>query len=80
MTLIQYIAVENLALKQFGSPWLAALITVFGIVSISTAFVKTYGGFIVNRVFLGLAEGGTLVSSILLDVEVGLISATGWTL
>ncbi|KAG6902545.1 hypothetical protein C0995_014934 [Termitomyces sp. Mi166 len=60
---IFYIAVDipsNLALKRFGSPWLAALITIFGVVSITTAFVKSYAGFIVNRVFLGLAEGGTL--------------------
>ncbi|KAG5725050.1 hypothetical protein E4T56_gene12406 [Termitomyces sp. T112] len=60
---IFYIAVDipsNLVLKRFGSPWLAALITLFGVVSISTAFVKSYAGFIVNRVFLGLAEGGTL--------------------
>ncbi|KAG6811879.1 hypothetical protein H0H92_005405 [Tricholoma furcatifolium] len=58
-----YIAVDipsNLILKRLGSSWLAALITLFGIVSISTAFVKTYAGLIVTRVFLGLAEGGTL--------------------
>lgn len=60
---IFYIAVDipsNLALKRFGSPWVAAMITAFGIVSIGTAFVKSYTGLIITRVFLGLAEGGTL--------------------
>jgi MFS family permease len=60
----QYIVVDipsNLALKRFGSVWLAAMITSFGIISIGTAFVKSYAGLIVTRVFLGLAEGGTLV-------------------
>lgn len=61
---MQYIAAEipsNLALKRFGSMWLAAMITSFGIVSIGTAFVKSYTGLIITRVFLGIAEGGTLV-------------------
>ncbi|KAL4266488.1 MFS transporter superfamily protein [Pleurotus pulmonarius] len=60
---IFYIAAEipsNLALKRFGSMWLAAMITSFGIVSIGTAFVKSYTGLIITRVFLGIAEGGTL--------------------
>ncbi|KAF5373342.1 hypothetical protein D9615_007389 [Tricholomella constricta] len=60
---IFYIAVDipsNLALKRFGSPWVAAMITAFGVVSIGTAFIKSYTGLIVTRVFLGLAEGGTL--------------------
>ncbi|KAG6861464.1 hypothetical protein C0995_016555 [Termitomyces sp. Mi166 len=67
---LTYIFVEipsNLALKRFGSPWLAALITIFGVVTITTAFVKSYAGLIVNRMFLGLAEGGTL--AFLLDDE-----------
>ncbi|KAJ7504247.1 MFS general substrate transporter [Mycena galericulata] len=51
---------SNLALKHFGSMWLAAMVTCFGIISISTAFVKSYSGLIANRVFLGMAEGGTL--------------------
>ncbi|EEB90290.1 hypothetical protein MPER_11519 [Moniliophthora perniciosa FA553] len=51
---------SNLALKHFGSVWLAALVTAFGLVSIGTAFVTSYGGLIVTRVFLGIAEGGTL--------------------
>lgn len=40
---------------------LAAMVTSFGIVAIGTAFVKSYGGLIATRVFLGIAEGGTLV-------------------
>lgn len=62
--IVQYIAIEipsNLALKRFGSIWLACLITSFGAVTIGTAFIKSYTGLIVTRVFLGLAEGGTLV-------------------
>ncbi|KAF9466151.1 MFS general substrate transporter [Collybia nuda] len=58
-----YIAIEipsNLTLKRVGSMWLAGLVTSFGVVSIGTAFVKSYTGLIVTRVFLGLAEGGTL--------------------
>ncbi|KAJ7066448.1 MFS general substrate transporter [Mycena amicta] len=51
---------SNLALKHFGSMWLAAMITCFGVVSIGTAFVKSYSGLIATRVFLGIAEGGTL--------------------
>ncbi|KAJ6498298.1 MFS general substrate transporter [Mycena vulgaris] len=51
---------SNLALKRFGSVWLAAMVTLFGIVSISTAFVTSYSGLIATRVFLGIAEGGTL--------------------
>ncbi len=35
--------------------------TAFGVVSIGTAFVKSFAGLVVTRVFLGLAEGGTLV-------------------
>ncbi|KAJ7334300.1 MFS general substrate transporter [Mycena albidolilacea] len=51
---------SNLALKHFGSVWLAAMVTCFGVVSIATAFVKSYSGLIATRVFLGMAEGGTL--------------------
>lgn len=60
----QYSVVEipsNLVLKRFGSVWLAVLVTSFGAVAIGTAFIKSYAGLIVTRVFLGLAEGGTLV-------------------
>ncbi|KAJ7580298.1 MFS general substrate transporter [Mycena floridula] len=60
---IFYISAEipsNLALKHFGSVWLACMVTIFGLTAIGTAFVKSYGGLIVTRVFLGIAEGGTL--------------------
>ncbi|THH06071.1 hypothetical protein EW145_g4338 [Phellinidium pouzarii] len=60
---IFYIAAEipsNLALKHFGSSWLALMVAAFGVVSIGTAFVKSYAGLIITRVFLGIAEGGTL--------------------
>ncbi|KAF5389828.1 hypothetical protein D9757_003580 [Collybiopsis confluens] len=51
---------SNLALKHFGSTWVAILVFSFGIVSIGTAFVRSYSGLIITRVFLGIAEGGTL--------------------
>ncbi|ESK89335.1 mfs transporter [Moniliophthora roreri MCA 2997] len=60
---IFYIVAEvpsNLALKHFGSVWLAAMVVMFGAVAIGTAFVTSYGGLVVSRVFLGIAEGGTL--------------------
>ncbi|EEB96904.1 hypothetical protein MPER_03876, partial [Moniliophthora perniciosa FA553] len=60
---IFYIVAEvpsNLALKHFGSVWLAAMVVTFGAVAIGTAFVTSYGGLVVSRVFLGMAEGGTL--------------------
>ncbi|ESK81599.1 hypothetical protein Moror_11132 [Moniliophthora roreri MCA 2997] len=55
---------SNLALKHFGLVWLAALVTIFGLVVIGTAFVTSYGGLIMTRVFLGIAEGGTLLGLI----------------
>ncbi|KAJ8482686.1 hypothetical protein ONZ45_g14862 [Pleurotus djamor] len=63
---VSYIAAEipsNLLLKRYGSMCLAGMITAFGIVSIGTAFVQSFTGLIVSRVFLGIAEGGTLVRS-----------------
>ncbi|KAF6744578.1 major facilitator superfamily domain-containing protein [Ephemerocybe angulata] len=60
---IAYISADipsNLLLKQWGSNWLAFLVLGFGAVSIGAAFVQNYAGLIVTRVFLGLAEGGTL--------------------
>lgn len=53
---------SNLALKQVGSIWVAYLVIAFGAVALGSAFMKTYGQMIVTRVFLGIAEGGTLVS------------------
>uniref|UniRef100_A0A0W0EWA1 Major facilitator superfamily (MFS) profile domain-containing protein n=1 Tax=Moniliophthora roreri TaxID=221103 RepID=A0A0W0EWA1_MONRR len=43
---------SNLTLTHFGLVWLAALVTTFELVMIGTVFVA--------RVFLGIAEGGTL--------------------
>ncbi|KAF9006193.1 MFS general substrate transporter [Cyathus striatus] len=51
---------SNLLLKRFGSIWIAFLVIVFGVVSIGAAFVKSFAGMLVTRIFLGLAEGGTL--------------------
>jgi MFS family permease len=53
---------SNLLLKHFGSRWLAFLVFGFGVVSLFSAFMTTYGGLIASRVFLGITEGGTLVS------------------
>ncbi|KAF8916083.1 MFS general substrate transporter [Mucidula mucida] len=50
----------NLALKRFGSISMALLIIMFGLVSIGTAFIQNFAGLIVTRIFLGIAEGGTL--------------------
>jgi len=51
---------SNLILKRVGSTWLAWLTVAFGLVTLGSAFMKNYGGLIATRVFLGLAEGGTL--------------------
>lgn len=53
---------SNLILKRYGSIWLAFLVIGFGVVALGSAFVTSFAGLIVTRVFLGLAEGGTLVS------------------
>ncbi|KAF9006194.1 MFS general substrate transporter, partial [Cyathus striatus] len=51
---------SNLILKRLGSTWIAFLVIVFGVVTIGTAFVKSFAGMVMTRVFLGLAEGGTI--------------------
>lgn len=51
---------SNLILKRFGSTWLAILIVAFGAVALGSAFMTNFAGLIATRVFLGLAEGGTL--------------------
>src|ERR1700748_355472 len=61
---VAYILIEvpsNLALKKLGSIWLATLVIFFGVISLGTAFIHTYGQLIATRVLLGIAEGGTLV-------------------
>jgi sugar phosphate permease len=61
---IIYLLVEvpsNILLKRIGPRWyLPALVVGFGIVSMCTAFVKTYEGLLVARVFLGIFEGGAM--------------------
>ncbi|KIJ31712.1 hypothetical protein M422DRAFT_185583, partial [Sphaerobolus stellatus SS14] len=60
---VTYILVEvpsNLALKCFGSIWLAILMIAFGIIALSTAFITNFTGLILTRMFLGIAEGGLL--------------------
>lgn len=65
--LLQYFASDipsNLIMKRVGSAWIAVLTFSFGIVSFGSAFVHNYHQLIVTRIFLGLAEGGSLVSFI----------------
>ena len=38
------------------------LVIFFGVVTLGTAFIKTYGQLIATRVLLGVFEAGTLVS------------------
>lgn len=54
---------SNLALKRVGSIWVAYLVIGFGAVALGSAFMRNYAELLVTRVFLALAEGGTLVSS-----------------
>ncbi|KAF8518506.1 MFS general substrate transporter [Hysterangium stoloniferum] len=49
---------SNIALRRIGPVWLAFLVISFGIVSISTAFIDNYAGFLATRIMLGLTEGG----------------------
>ncbi|KAF8953348.1 MFS general substrate transporter [Flammula alnicola] len=51
---------SNLIMKRVGSIWIAVLVTLFGAVSLASAFIKTYRQLLATRVLLGLAEGGTL--------------------
>lgn len=48
-------------MKKFGSIFIAMTVIAFGAVSLGSAFIHTYTQLIVTRVFLGIAEGGTLV-------------------
>ena len=49
-------------MKKFGSIFIAITVIAFGAVSLGSAFIHTYTQLIVTRVFLGIAEGGTLVN------------------
>ena len=42
------------------------MVTIFGLTTIGTAFVKSYSGLMATRAFLGMAEGGTLVGHFVL--------------
>lgn len=59
-----YVAVEipsNAILKKVGARfWIPALVAGFGLVSLCTAFVKSFEGLCIARAFLGLVEGGTM--------------------
>jgi len=61
---ISYIAVEipsNIVLKIIGGRYyLPLLVVAFGLVSMCTAFVKSYEGLLACRFFLGIAEGGMM--------------------
>ncbi len=71
---------SNLLLKRVGSIWVAYLVIAFGAVALGSAFVRTYKELIVTRVFLGIAEGGTLVGlrlvadlAVLIGPQAGLV-------
>lgn len=61
---VPYITVDipsNLVLKYFKAGYyLPALLIGWGLVNTFTGFVKSYGGLIAARFFLGLCEGGLL--------------------
>ncbi|CAG9946163.1 unnamed protein product [Clonostachys rosea f. rosea IK726] len=61
---IFYLSVEipsNVLLKRVGPRWyLPALVFCFGLVSLCTAFVKSYPSMIVIRAILGIFEGGAM--------------------
>ncbi|KAK5004262.1 hypothetical protein LTR28_009150 [Elasticomyces elasticus] len=52
---------SNIILKRVGPRyWIPFLVLAFGVISMCTAFVKSFTGLMVVRAFLGLAEGGTM--------------------
>ncbi|KAF8954838.1 MFS general substrate transporter [Flammula alnicola] len=51
---------SNLIMKRVGSIWIAILVILFGVVTLGTAFVRSYNELIVTRVLLGISEGGTI--------------------
>ncbi|KAI0394160.1 major facilitator superfamily domain-containing protein [Xylariaceae sp. FL0594] len=57
---------SNLILKKVTpSIWLPCLAFIWGVVALSTGFIKSYAHFIVVRAILGLCEGGLLPGMIL---------------
>jgi adenylosuccinate synthase len=61
---IVYMFVEvpsNIILKKIGPKYyLPLLVCGFGFVSMCSAFVKSFGGLLVARAFLGVFEGGVM--------------------
>lgn len=61
---IVYMFVEvpsNLLLKRLGPKYYLPLLVVgFGVVSLCSAFVQSFGGLLVARAFLGIFEGGVM--------------------
>ncbi|KAK2595129.1 hypothetical protein QQS21_007155 [Conoideocrella luteorostrata] len=59
---VPYVLMEfpsNILLKYFSpSRWIARIMISWGIITICTAAVTTYGGLLAVRIFLGLAEAG----------------------
>ncbi|KAM0294309.1 hypothetical protein ACHAPM_011404 [Fusarium culmorum] len=59
---VPYVLMEfpsNILLKYFSpSKWISRIMVSWGIVTICTAAVSTYGGLLAVRIFLGLAEAG----------------------
>lgn len=52
---------SNLLLKKVGADiWIPTLVTTFGVVCFSTAFIRNFSGFMAVRAFLGLCEGGMM--------------------
>lgn len=50
---------SNIMLKYFSpSKWISRIMVSWGIITICTAAVSSYGGLLVVRFFLGLAEAG----------------------
>lgn len=59
---VPYVLMEfpsNILLKYFSpSKWISRIMVSWGIVTICTAAVSTYGGLLAVRIMLGLAEAG----------------------
>ncbi|GAA6014489.1 hypothetical protein JCM10207_001625 [Rhodosporidiobolus poonsookiae] len=52
---------SNVVCKILGARiWLPLQVVAFGIICMCTAFVQNFGGFVVVRILLGIAEGGVL--------------------
>lgn len=65
----QYIladAPSNLVMRKIGSIWLSFLVLSFGLVTLGSTWMRTRTDMYLNRIFLGMTEGGVLVSDCLL--------------